>query len=69
MPAPVPAGLLLPGARDGNGARPAEGDREGLFSNAFIAMLLTERFVAGRSQNSLVRAVSVLAVTGLYPGW
>jgi hypothetical protein len=27
---------------------------KGLLSNGFIAMLLTERYVAGRSQNSLV---------------
>jgi len=31
---------------------------KGLFSNAFIAMLLTERFAAGRSMNSLVTGLS-----------
>jgi transposase len=31
---------------------------KGLFSNAFIAVLLTERFVAGRSQNSLVTGLA-----------
>jgi hypothetical protein len=31
LPAPVPAGLLLPGPGDGDGARPAEGDRQGPF--------------------------------------
>lgn len=31
---------------------------KGLFSNAFIAMLLAERFAAGRSQNSLVTGLA-----------
>ena len=31
---------------------------KGLVTNAFIAMLLTERFVAGRSQNSLVTSLA-----------
>jgi transposase len=31
---------------------------KGLLSNAFIAMLLTERYVAGRSQNSLVTGLA-----------
>jgi hypothetical protein len=31
---------------------------KGLFSNGFIAMLLTERFAAGRSMNSLVTGLS-----------
>jgi transposase len=31
---------------------------KGLFTNGFIAMLLTERFVAGRSMNSLVTGLS-----------
>jgi hypothetical protein len=48
----------LPGARDGDGARPAKAIGKGLFSNAFIAMLLTERFAAGRSMNSLVAGLS-----------
>src|SRR5262249_9977281 len=33
---------------------PAKAIGKGLFSNGFIALLLTERYVAGRSQNSLV---------------
>jgi hypothetical protein len=37
---------------------PAKAIGKGLFSNAFIAMLLTERFVAGRGQNSLVTGLS-----------
>jgi transposase len=31
---------------------------KGLFSNAFTAMLLTERYVAGRSQNSLITGLA-----------
>jgi transposase len=31
---------------------------KGLFTNAFIAMLLVERFTAGRSQNSLVKGLA-----------
>ena len=31
---------------------------KGLLSNGFIAMLLTERYVAGRSQNSLVTGLA-----------
>ena len=42
----VPAAVTAPG--------PPKAIGKGLFSNAFIAMLLTERFVAGRSMNSLV---------------
>lgn len=37
---------------------PAKAVGKGLFSNGFIAMLLTERFVAGRSQNSLVTGLA-----------
>jgi transposase len=37
---------------------PAKAIGKGLFSNGFIAMLLTERFVAGRSQNSLVSGLA-----------
>ena len=44
---------------------------KGLFTNGFIALLLTERYVAGRSQNSLVAglarqgaAVSAATLTG-----
>jgi len=43
---PVPAAVTAPG--------PPKAIGKGLVSNGFIAMLLTERFVAGRSQNSLV---------------
>jgi transposase len=42
----VPAAVTAPG--------PPKAIGKGLFSNAFIAMLLTERLVAGRSMNSLV---------------
>jgi transposase len=42
----VPAAVTAPG--------PPKAIGKGLFSNAFIAMLFTERFVAGRSMNSLV---------------
>jgi hypothetical protein len=37
---------------------PPEAIGKGLVSNAFIAMLLTERYVAGRSQNSLVAGLA-----------
>jgi transposase len=37
---------------------PVKAIGKGLFSNGFIAMLLTERFVAGRSQNSLVAGLA-----------
>jgi transposase len=47
---PVPATVTAPG--------PPKAIGKGLFSNAFIAMLLTERFVAGRSMNSLVTGLS-----------
>lgn len=46
----VPATVMAPG--------PAKAIGKGLFSNAFIAMLLTERFVAGRSQNSLITGLA-----------
>jgi hypothetical protein len=46
----VPATVTAPG--------PPKAIGKGLFSNAFIAMLLTERFVAGRSINSLVTGLS-----------
>jgi transposase len=42
----VPVTVTAPGSPKAIG--------KGLFSNAFIAMLLTERFAAGRSMNSLV---------------
>ena len=42
----VPATVTAPG--------PPKAIGKGLVSNAFIAHLLTERYVAGRSQNSLV---------------
>jgi len=42
----VPATVMAPG--------PPKAIGEGLFSNGFIAMLFTERYVAGRSMNSLV---------------
>ncbi len=37
---------------------PGKAIGKGLFTNAFIAMLLTERFAAGRSMNSLVTGLS-----------
>jgi transposase len=46
----VPATVTAPG--------PPKAIGKGLFSNAFTAMLLTERFVAGRSMNSLVTGLS-----------
>lgn len=46
----VPATVMAPG--------PPKAIGKGLFSNAFIAMLLTERFMAGRSMNSLVTGLS-----------
>jgi len=42
----VPATVTAPG--------PPKAIGKGLFSNGFLAMVLTERFVAGRSMNSLV---------------
>jgi len=46
----VPATVMAPG--------PTKAIGKGRFSNAFIAMLLTERFVAGRSQNSLLTGLA-----------
>src|SRR6266700_728592 len=46
----VPATVMAPG--------PPKAIGKGRFSNAFIAMLLTERFAAGRSQNSLVTGLA-----------
>jgi transposase len=46
----VPATVTAPG--------PPKAVGKGLFSNGFIAMLLTERLVAGRSMNSLVTGLS-----------
>jgi transposase len=46
----VPATVMAPG--------PPKAVSKGLFSNAFTAMLLTERFAAGRSMNSLVTGLS-----------
>jgi transposase len=46
----VPATVMAPG--------PPKAIGKGLFSNAFIAMLLTERLAAGRSMNSLVTGLS-----------
>ena len=46
----VPATVMAPG--------PPKAIGKGLFSNGFIAMLLTERFAAGRSVNSLVTGLS-----------
>jgi transposase len=46
----VPATVMAPG--------PPKAIGKGLLSNAFIAMLLVERFAAGRSMNSLVTGLS-----------
>jgi transposase len=46
----VPATVSAPG--------PPKAIGKGRFSNAFIAMLLTERYVAGRSMNSLVTGLA-----------
>ena len=46
----VPATVMAPG--------PPKAVGKGLFSNGFIAMLLTERYVAGRSKNSLVTGLA-----------
>jgi transposase len=46
----VPATVTAPG--------PPKAIGKGLFGNGFIAMLLTERYVAGRSQNSLVTSLA-----------
>jgi transposase len=46
----VPAAVTAPG--------PPKAIGKGLFTNAFIAMLFTERFVAGRSMNSLVTGLA-----------
>jgi transposase len=46
----VPVTVMAPG--------PPKAIGKGLLSNGFIAMLLTERYVAGRSQNSLVTALA-----------
>jgi hypothetical protein len=46
----VPATVMAPG--------PPKAVGKGLFSNGFIAVLLTERYVAGRSMNSLVTGLA-----------
>jgi transposase len=46
----VPVTVMAPG--------PPKAIGKGLFANGFIAMLLTERYVAGRSQNSLVTGLA-----------
>ena len=46
----VPATVTAPG--------PPKAAGKGLFSNGFTAMLLVERFAAGRSMNSLVKGLS-----------
>ena len=46
----VPATVTAPG--------PPKAIGKGLFSNGFIAMVFTERFVAGRSMNSLVTGLA-----------
>ena len=46
----VPAAVTAPG--------PPKAIGKGLFTNAFLAMLFTERFVAGRSMNSLAAGLA-----------
>ena len=46
----VPATVMAPG--------PPKAIGKGLFSNGFVVMLLTERYVAGRSMNSLVTGLA-----------
>ena len=46
----VPATVMAPG--------PPKAIGKGLFTNGFLAMLLTERFAAGRSMNSLVTGLA-----------
>jgi transposase len=53
---PVAATVMAPG--------PPKAIGKGLVTNAFIAMLLTERYVAGRSQNSLLAGLAGLARQG-----
>ena len=55
----VPLTVMAPG--------PPKAIGKGLFTNAFIAMLLTERYVAGRSMNSLVTGLSRQGA-GISPG-
>jgi len=47
---PVPVTVMAPG--------PPKAIGKGLLSNGFIALLLTERYAAGRSQNSLVTGLA-----------
>jgi len=47
---PGPATVMAPG--------PPKAIGKGLFTNGFTAMLLTERFAAGRSMNSLVTGLA-----------
>jgi len=61
-----------PGPRTVTAPGPAKAIGKGLVSNAFIAQWLTERYVAGRSQNSLVTglarhgaALSAATMTGI----
>src|SRR4249919_951116 len=52
----VPAAVTAPG--------PPKAIGKGLLSNGFLAMLFTERFVAGRSMNSLVTLAGACAQAG-----
>jgi len=47
-----------PGPQTVTAAGPPRAIGKGLFSSGFIAMLLTERFAAGRSMNSLVTGLA-----------
>jgi hypothetical protein len=56
----VPATATAPG--------PPKAVGKGLFSNGLTAMLLTERFAAGRSVNSLVKTPKTLPVAKVFTG-
>ena len=58
LPPPLPPGCRCPVPATVTAPGPPKAIGKGLLSNAFIAMLITERYVAGRSQNSLVTGLA-----------
>ena len=58
LPAPLQERVPVPGPQTVMAPGPPKAIGKGLFTNGFIAMLLTERFTAGRSMNSLVTGLS-----------
>ena len=58
LPPPVPADCGCPVPATVTAPGPPKAIGKGLFSNGFLAMLFTERFVAGRSMNSLVTGLA-----------